>query len=155
MYIVGDGNETRLCIWACWYHYHCSSDFSSSLVLSSQWVLVFLDNLIKCFFHPIIQSKEKCSKVMSGTPFIIFIAIKLIIAMSRLGFAFHWPIHILHIGPKEIIYLGDYGYKSSKLAHFWVIFNTSYNEFKKIFRKGESMEISDSWMNLIKHKLYQ
>ena len=77
--------------------------------------------------------------------------------MSSLGFAYHWPIHIPHIGPKEIMYLGDYGYKlrAQTSAYFWIIFNTSYNKFKEIFRKGKSMEISDSQMNLIKHKLYQ
>lgn len=42
--------------------------------------------------------------------------------------------------------------RAQTLAQFWFIFNTSYNEFKEIFRKGESMEISDSWVNLIKHE---
>ena len=136
---------------------HCFSDFSSSLALTSQWVLVFLDSLIKCFLQPIIPSKENCSKVMSGTVFIIFIAIKLITCYVQPRFCLsladsytvYWP-KINHAFRGLWIQV-----KSSNISIFLNYFNTSYSNLKEIFRKGKSMEISDSRMNLIKHKLSQ
>lgn len=112
---------------------------------------------LNCFFHPIIPSQENCSKVMSGTVFIIFIAIKLITCYVQ-------PRFCLSLADSYTAYWSKRNHvsrglwiqvKSSNISIFLNYFNTSYNKFKEISRKGKSMEVSDSRMNLIKHKLYQ
>lgn len=94
---------------------------------------------------------------MSGTVFIIFIAIKLITCYVQPRFCLsladsytvYWP-KINHAFRGLWIQV-----KSSNISIFLNYFNTSYSNLKEIFRKGKSMEISDSRMNLIKHKLSQ